>query len=213
MGKNCQTQKEPNKQAPAAALSEAVLLLWLRVRDSQSVLLSQDTDDETWRQHSRGPGSSAAASAGAAGAPHGETAPPARCAAAGGTHNLPAPRPALRRGLAGAPNCACPVGRRGGGQDQRAVGSLPAPRQAPATSEAAVSALGGVARSRGGRGVGGVEHPALAQREVTFLDRTRTAAPLQQLPAARPLGLAPSLAKLEDTSHSVAQGCGVATTP
>lgn len=106
-----------------------------------------------------------------------------------------------------------PWGGGGGGQDQRAVGSLPAPRQAPATSEAAVSALGGVARSRGGRGVGGVEHPALAQREVTFLDRTRTAAPLQQLPAARPLGLAPSLAKLEDTSHSVAQGCGVATTP
>lgn len=33
-GKNCQTQKEPNKQAPAApALSEAVCLLLLRVRD------------------------------------------------------------------------------------------------------------------------------------------------------------------------------------
>lgn len=45
-----------------------------------------------------------------------------------------------------------PWGGGGGGQDQRAVGSLPAPRQAPATSEAAVSALGGVARNRGGSG-------------------------------------------------------------
>lgn len=47
-----------------------------------------------------------------------------------------------------------PWGGGGWGQDQRAVGSLPAPLQAPATSEAAVSALGGVARSRGGRGGG-----------------------------------------------------------
>lgn len=170
MGKNCQTQKEPNKQAPAAALSEAVLLLWLRVRDSQSVLLSQDTDDETWRQHSRGPGSSAAASAGAAGAPHGETAPPARCAAAGGTHNLSAPRPALRRGLAGAPNCACPVGRRGGGKTSAQSEACPHPgrRRRPQRPQlvpwaglpgAAGGAGGGRRASRAGSERGHVSRP------------------------------------------------------
>lgn len=105
-----------------------------------------------------------------------------------------------------------PWGGGGGGKTSAQSEACPHPGRRRRPRRPQLVPWAGLPGAAGGAG-GGVEHPALAQREVTFLDRTRTAAPLQQLPAARPLGLAPSLAKLEDTSHSVAQGCGVATTP
>lgn len=163
-GKNCQTQKEPNKQAPAApALSEAVCLLLLRVRDRRRRNTAAPLGTSILCPCFGGCSGGAPQRNCPASSPCGcRRDAQALCASAhssGGARR--SPELCLPRGAAGRAR-AC------------VVRTLPAPgrHRRPLRPPLLLwAALSGVARDLAGHS-GAVQHPELAQREVTFLDWT-----------------------------------------
>lgn len=163
-GKNCQTQKEPNKQAPAApALSEAVCLLLLRVRDCRrrntAAPLGTSILCPCFGGCSRGAPQRNCPASSPCGCRRDAQALCASAHSSGGARRIP--ELCLPRGAAGRARA-------------RVVRTLPAsgrhrrPLRPPLLLWAG---LPGVARDLAGHS-GAVQHPELAQREVTFLDWT-----------------------------------------